>query len=281
MLEQIARVAPGLPAAERKVAQCLLEQPHRFMRTSVAEIAREAQVSQPTVIRFARSLGYAGLQELKLRLAASLSEGTPFVHASVGEHDAMPEVTVKVFDNVINALMRCRNASSAQALERACALIAGARRVEFYGLGNSGIVAADAQHKFFRYGISTVAYADPHTQSMAASLLGPHDMLVAISNSGRTQALLEAVRIARDGGCSVIALTAPGSPLAELASVRIFAESDEDSDVYSPMTSRILHLTLIDVLAVGVALKLGPGLAETLRKTKRSLQRHRVSRAGG
>ncbi len=279
MLEQIARAVPDMSPAEAKVAQYLLDSPHRFVRASVATIAGEARVSQPTVIRFARSLGYAGLQDFKLKLAASLSSGVPYVHARVSQDDAISDVSEKIFDNVISALVRCRNAASAHALEHAVGLISEARRVEVYGLGNSGIVAADAQHKLFRYGISTIAYADPHTQCMAAALLGPADVVIAISSSGRSQELLEAVSIALEGGCRVVAITAPGSPLARLATVGVFAEPQEDGNVYSPMTSRILHLTLIDVIAVGVALKLGPGLVAKLEKTKQSLKRHRAAGA--
>ena len=272
MLDRVRAQYEQLPSAERRVADHLLAHPNEFVRAAVADIAREAGVSQPTVIRFARSLGCSGLQEFKLKLAASLVGGVPYVHATVAPGDGTAEISAKIFDNVISALIKCRNEVSPQSIEDAVDLIAQARRLEFYGLGNSGIIAADAQHKFFRFDIPTVAYSDPHVQSMAAALLGPRDVLVAISNSGRTNELLDAADIALGNGCRVIALTSPGSPLARMATVAIYANAREDAEIYSPMISRILHLTLIDVLAVGVALKRGPAVIQPLERTKQSLR---------
>ena len=199
----------------------------------------------------------------------------PYVHASVGPQDPPAELAAKVFDNAISALLRCRNAVSPAALDQAIGLLAQASRMEFYGLGNSGIIAADAQHKFFRLGTPAIAYAAPHIQAMAATLLGPRDVLVAISNSGRTNELLDAVDIALRNGCKVVAITSTGSPLARMATVALLADAQEDAELYSPMLTRLLHLTLIDVLAVGVALRRGPELAAQLEKTKRSLKNHR------
>lgn len=275
LLERIRGQLPQLSVAERRVAQSLLDRPHDFIQAAVADIARDVGVSQPTVIRFARSIGFTGLQDLKLKLAGSLVAGIPYVHASVGPNDSTAVLASKVFDNAISALLNCRNAVSPAALDRAIGLLSSARRLEFYGLGNSGIIAADAQHKFFRYGMPVVAYADSHIQAMAATLLGPQDVLVAISNSGRTTELLDAVAIAVRGGCKVVAITSTGSPLARLATVALLADAQEDAEFFSPMLTRLLHLTLIDVLAVGVALRRGPEIVALLEKTKRSLKSHR------
>ncbi|MDE2463421.1 MAG: SIS domain-containing protein [Alphaproteobacteria bacterium] len=275
LLERIRAQEPQLSTAERRVARALLNRPNDFVQAAVADIAQKVGVSQPTVIRFARSVGCTGLQDLKLKLAGSLVSGVPYVHSSVRPEDPTAEIAVKVFDNAIAALLRCRNAISPATLDQAIDLLAQASRMEFYGLGNSGIIAADAQHKFFRLGTPAIAYADPHIQAMAATLLGPRDVLVAISNSGRTTELLDAVDIALRNGCKVVAITSTGSPLARTASVALLADAQEDAELYSPMLTRLLHLTLIDVLAVGVALRRGPELADQLEKTKRSLKSHR------
>jgi RpiR family carbohydrate utilization transcriptional regulator len=276
MLDRIRAQLDFLSAAERKVAECVLAQPNTVMQVAVADIAKMAGVSQPTVIRFCRSLGCAGLSDFKLKLAGSLVSGVPYVHSSVHPEDPITELSAKVFDNTISALIKCRNEVNPEAVDRAVDLLAAAKRIEFYGLGNSGIIAADAQHKFFRFGIPTVSYADTHIQTMAAALLGPDSVLMAISNSGRTAELLDAVDIALDNGCPVVAITSSGSPLARRATVSLLADTQEDPETYSPMISRIAHLVLIDVLAVGVALKRGPGLSTTLEKTKRGLKARRV-----
>ncbi|WP_019938516.1 SIS domain-containing protein [Bordetella sp. FB-8] len=275
MLDRIKSQHDSLSAAERKVSQLVLGQPNQVIQATVADIAMRAGVSQPTVIRFCRSLGCTGLPDFKLKLAGSLVAGVPYVHSSVRPGDPTSEISAKVFDNAVSALLKCRNDVSPAMLDAAIALLAKARRIEFYGLGNSGIIAADAQHKFFRFDIPAVSYADPHVQAMAASLLGPRDVLVAISTSGRSSELLDAVEIARSNRCPVVAITSSGTPLARLATVPLLADTQEDTEIYSPMLSRIVHLVMIDVLAVGVALKHGPGLSATLEKTKRSLKRRR------
>ncbi|SME93857.1 transcriptional regulator HexR [Pseudogulbenkiania subflava] len=272
MLERIRNQLGSLSAAERKVADLVLEQPYTMMQAAVADIAASAGVSQPTVIRFCRSMGCTGLPDFKLKLAGSLVTGVPYVHSSVRPEDPTSEIAAKVFDNTVSALIKCRNDVNPVAVNTALDLLANANRIEFYGLGNSGIIAADAQHKFFRFGIPTVAYADTHTQIMAASVLGEGDVLVAISNSGRTVELLDAVEVALHAGAKVVAITASGSPLAKQATVTLVADAPEDTETYSPMISRIVHLVLIDILAVGVALRRGPGVIDQLEKTKLSLR---------
>lgn len=272
MLERVKAQLGELSAAERKVAELVLSQPYTVMQAAVADIAASAGVSQPTVIRFCRSLGCGGLPDFKLKLAASLVGGVPYVHASVRPEDPTSEIVAKVFDNTVSALLKCRNEVSPATMEQAVALLSAARRVEFYGVGNSGIIACDAQHKFFRFGIHTVAYTDTHIQTMAASVLTADDVLVVISNSGRTLDLLSVTGIAQQNGAKVIAITAPGTPLARKADVALTAKIAEDAEIYSPMISRIVHLVLIDSLAVSVALRRGPGLIANLEKAKRSMR---------
>ena len=151
------------------------------------------------------------------------------------------------------------------------------RRIEFYGVGNSGIVAQDAQHKFFRLGVNTIAYSDGHMQMMSASMLGPGDCVVVISNSGRTRDLMDACDLARKNGATSIVMTATGSPLASAGQIHLAADHPEGYDRYSPMVSRLLHLMIIDVLATAVALRIGPPLQPLLREMKNNLRNKRYA----
>lgn len=243
---------------------------------SIAELAFRVGVSQPTVARFVGALGFSGFKQFKLRLAQSLATGVHFVHRDVSADDSVADVAPKVFDRTIAALMGARNHLDGSAFARAVELLAQASRLEFYGIGNSGIVAVDAQHKFFRFGIPAVAYNDPHTQGMAATLLQPGDVVVAVSASGRTVDILRSCELAREAGADVIAITASGSELSRIASVTISADLQEDPDIYAPMSSRIVHLTIIDALSVGVALSGGPALLERLERTKKTLRDKRI-----
>ncbi len=268
LLDRVAAALPTLRPSERRVAEFVLRQPNRVVDLGLSELAAGAGVSHPTVARFCLALGFSGIREFKLRLARSLAGGVPFVHRDVVVGDSAAEIGAKVLDRALTALMTVRNHLDPTALAAAIDCLASARRIEFYGQGNSGIVALDAEHKFFRLGVATAAHADSHVQAMAASLLAAGDAVVAISGSGRTRELIRSVEIARESGATVIAITVAGSPLARLADIGILADVPEDPDIYAPMTSRLVHLALVDVLAVGVAVKRGPQLAAWLQRAK-------------
>jgi RpiR family carbohydrate utilization transcriptional regulator len=285
MLDRIRASIPALPPAEQRVARLVLADPRSFASLPVTELADRSHVSKPTVVRFCRSVGYDGLADFKRKLAGSVNEGVPFVHRSVDDDDKAGDIVVKVIDNTVAALLRYRNAAASQAIERAIAALAEAgrngRRVEFHGVGNSGIVALDAQHKFFRLGISAAAVSDGHVQVMSATMLKEGDCVVIISNSGRSRDLLDVADIAHRKGALVICITASGSPLAHVAlsgthHILLAADHPEDADRYSPMVSRLLHLSIIDILTTGVALRLGSAaLRPLLQEIKRNLRQRR------
>ncbi len=276
LLARIAASLAELRKSERAVAEWVLTQPGEVLHLSIAELALRVGVSQPTVARFAAALGFSGYKEFKLRLTQSLASGVPFVHQDVGPDDALELVAPKVFDRTIGALINVRNHLDTAQLARAVQTLARARRIECYGVGNSGIVALDAQHKLFRFGVPAVSYTDTHTMAMAATVLRRGDAVVAISASGRTTDMLASVEIALESGAEVIAITAGGSPLARLASVALYADVPEDPDIYAPMISRLAHLAIIDVLCVGLALSLGPALLKRLERTKQTLRDKRI-----
>ena len=282
MLDRIEACLPSLAPAEQRVGRLVLADPRSFARLPVTLLAARAQVSKPTVVRFCRSVGYDGLSDFKLKLAGSLNEGVPYIHRSVDADDPPGHVLVKVVDNTVAALLKYRNEASGPAIERTSEALAAAwhagRRIEFYGVGNSGIVAQDAQHKFFRLGVHTAACSDGHLQVMSASLLGPGDCVVIFSNSGRTRDLMDACDIARRRGATTIAVTASGSPLASAAHLHLAADHPEGYDRYSPMVSRLLHLVIVDVLATCVALRIGGDtLQPMLSEVKQNLRSKRYA----
>jgi RpiR family transcriptional regulator, carbohydrate utilization regulator len=282
MLDRIKASLPSLAPAEQRVARLVLGDPRAFANLPVSELAERAHVSKPTVVRFCRSMGYDGLSDFKLKLAGTVSEGVPFIHRSVDPDDKTGDVLVKVIDNAVAAFLKYRNDASTVAIEKAVEALAATyktgRRIEFYGVGNSGVVALDAQHKFFRLGVNTIAHSDGHMQVMSATLLGPGDCVVVISNSGRTRDLMDAGEIARRNGATTIVITATGSPLSNAGHIHLAADHPEGYDRYSPMVSRLLHLMIIDVLATTVALRIGGGrLQPLLREMKNNLRAKRYA----
>jgi RpiR family carbohydrate utilization transcriptional regulator len=275
-LRRIAALQPTLTPAEAKVATLVLAEPDWVLRNSLQSVAGRAGVSEPTVIRFCRTLGEDGFHSFRLTLAQSLAGGAGFLPTGITAADTVGELASKVFERSARTLLDVRSQLDPARLERAIDLLAGARRVEFYGLGSSGIVAADARHKFFRLGIQSEAYADAHVHGMAATMLAPGDVVVAISSSGRTLDLISSAELAREAGADVIGILPPGAPLALQCSVALEIAVDEDTDIYTPMTTRLAQLAVIDVLSVGVALRQGPELLARLARARSSLRSKRV-----
>lgn len=267
-----------LRKSEQKVALYVADNAQHVIHMRIVDLAQEAQVSEPTIVRFCRAVGCNGFQEFKLKLAQSLVSQKNFFQVAVSPEDSAEEITQKVFDTTINHLLNIKNQLDPSQMANAIEAICDAKRIDFYGYGASGAVATDALHKFFRLQIGTAAYSDPHMQAMSAVTLSEGDVVVAISQSGRTSNLLHSVKTAQANGAKVISLSPAKTPLAELSDLPLNIDIDEDTDLYTPMSSRIVHLVVIDILAIAVARARGPEFSEHLSRIKESVKMLRNDR---
>jgi glucokinase len=254
LMERVHSLRSELSPAEQRVAALVIEHPRKVLSEPIAEIAKLADVSQPTVIRFCRSLGFSGLADFKLKFAGSLTGTIPVRHSQVRMTDSTHDLSAKVIDNTVSAILKFRDQLDVNSINRAIELLRRAKRVEFYAMGNARVVALDGQHKFFRFRIPTSSYGDSHLFTLAAELLGPGDVVIAISTTGQLPELLAAVDTARAAGADVIAITSSKSALARKASICLAVDHSEDSTTFLSMISRILQLLLIDIMAVGISL---------------------------
>lgn len=277
MLERIRTRMNTLRPSERRVADTVLDDPDAAVGLSIATLAHRAGVSEPTVIRFCRALDCTGFQDFKLALARDLGGRLRYASQALDSTDETGTLIEKISRAAQFSLEVLTRELDAAALEQAVTALAEARHIEFCGLGGAGIVAADAQLKFARLGLSAVAYADAYIHQVTASLLGSKDVLVAISNSGRSRDLIGTVELARDAGARVIALCPRRSPLAERAD-RVLTISDVDDDPFTPIRARVAHMVVIDMLAIGVALRLGPTVHRRLDRAREVLRARFVDR---
>ena len=267
----------ALRRSEKKVADLVLTDPSSCMNFSIAELARQSDVSEPTVVRFCRAIGCNGYQEFKLKLAQSLGSGSRFAELKLDEQDTTSDMAHKVFNSTVRELLNVRDLLNTDSLHEAIDILSKAKRIEFYGFGASGAVAEDARHKFIRLQPSTTACADPHIQLISASTMTQNDVVVAISQSGRSKELLQSVRLARKHNATVIGICPDNTPLARLCSLPMAIAAEENTELFTPLTSRIAHLVVIDVLATGVAIQKEPDLSRQLKNIKRGLSNTRVS----
>ena len=278
LIKVISESLGDLRKSERKVADLVLGDPASILDMRIIDLATKAKVSEPTVVRFCRALGYDGFQSFKLQLARYLGSSGIYSQFSVSDTDSMGDVTRKVFDSTIGSLLAVREELNITALESAIAALAEAQRVEFYGFGASGSVAIDAQHKFFRLQVTAAAYTDPHIQHMSAISLKANDVVVAISQSGRSTALIQSLKLAQEARATVIGLVPDHTPVAELCDIPIHINVEDNQNRFTPVSSRIAHLVIIDVLAMGVAQLRGSTLQDHLKKLNKSLKTLRSSK---
>lgn len=278
MLEKINTHLELLSKSERKVAEVILLSPQTAIHSSIAILARTADVSEPTVNRFCRRLGSKGYPDFKLHLAQSLANGTPYVNRNVDEDDSVDSYTHKIFESAMASLEQVKNSLDIAAVNRAVDLLTQAKKISFFGLGASAAVAHDAMNKFFRFNIPVVYSEDIVLQRMSCMNSSEGDVVVLISHTGRTKMLVELSALARENDATVIAITSPRSPLALEASLTLALDVPEDTDMFMPMTSRLAQLTVIDVLATGFTLRRGAKFRDNLKRVKDALKESRFDK---
>ncbi|REL26997.1 MurR/RpiR family transcriptional regulator [Thalassotalea euphylliae] len=278
ILEKIANELDTFSKSERKVAEVILASPNTVIHASIAALAKQANISEPTVNRFCRRLDTKGYPDFKLHLAQSLANGTPYVNRHVDEDDTADEYTAKIFESTMASLELARKSLNTTAVNRAVDLLTQANKISFFGLGASAVVAHDALNKFFRFNVPVVYFDDVLMQRMSAINSQQGDVVIVISHTGRTKALVEVAALAKENDATVIGITTDGSPLAKECSLVLSVDVAEDTDLYMPMSSRIAQLTLIDILATGFTLRRGSKFRDNLKKVKDSLRSSRFER---
>lgn len=278
MLEKIQSQLEHLSKSERKVAEVILASPSGAMHSSIATLAGEAGVSEPTVNRFCRRLETRGFPDFKLHLAQSLANGTPYVNRNVDEDDTVEAYTAKIFESAMASLDHVRQSLDMAAVNRAVDILTQAKRIAFFGLGSSAAVAHDAMNKFFRFNVPVIYSDDVVVQRMSCMNCSESDVVVLISHTGRTKSLVELAQLARENDAMVLAITSSGSPLAWEATLAILLDVPEDTDIYMPMVSRLAQLTVIDVLATGFILRRGTKFRDNLKRVKEALKESRFDK---
>lgn len=275
-LLRIKSAAEIYKPAEKSVAEFVLKNPEHVMQMSVSEAARDIGVGESTVIRFCRSLGYKGYQEFKLRLAQDLVEPVEFIHENISFTDTTADLSQKVFQTNIQAVGDTMKALDPQMVEVAAKKLADAGRVDIYGVGYSSFTALDAKLKLVRLGILADAYGDSHLQAMAAASLRKGDVAIGISHSGSTRDVVDALTSARKAGASTISITnfSP-SPITRASDVVLLTASPESPLGGEVLTSRIAQLCVLDVLSVALAVTLGDGCLDLIRKTSEAVKKKR------
>ena len=269
---------PTLSPAERKVADVVSNEPSRVVYLSVAELARQAEVSEAMVIKFCKRLGYKGFQEFKILLAQDLVTKPEPIYGEIDPDDDLDIVKEKIFQSNIAALQDTVRVLSTDVMRAAIEAFGQANEIHFYGIGASGLVALDAEQKFSRIGLRVNAFNDAHMQLTRATLLKPGDVAVGLSYSGETPEIKEALEVASRAKALTIAITNYStSSVARVADLVLLTASQENIFRCGAISSRIAQLSAIDTLFIGVALVDFDQSVESIEKTGETLARHKLN----
>lgn len=256
--------------AEKQIADWIEKNPGKIISLSIVELAEQCKCSEATIVRFSKRLGLSGYQELKISLASE--GGGSHVSTHISGDDNAYEIYEKVCNDIYMSLEKTKKSLNPEAISLAAEKICKAEKIVIFGLGNSASVAIDASHKFLRAGLNAVAYSDNHMQVIAASHLKKNDVAIAITHSGSSKDIVEALKLAREHGVVTIAVTNSGkSPVLKQADIVLSTTADETQYNILALNSRIVQLAIIDTLYFYVVYNRSAEALESIQETERSL----------
>jgi RpiR family carbohydrate utilization transcriptional regulator len=271
MLNKIHAIQTSLSKSENKVAIIILEQPENYVNATMNELASAAGVSEPTIVRFCRSLKLSGYREFRSKLTQELASRLYYQHSQIEASDSATALVDKVINGAISSLSNIRNQLAENIIDETISLLSTSHRIEIYGVGGAGIVVNDAQLKFARLGLNSQAYCDTYLQRVAAGMLDENSCVLVISNSGRSKELITNCTLAKASGAKIISITASGSPLATLSHHHLPIDLNDADNYLVPIKARIAHMAVVDILAIGLAVRCKPAYLERLRQASRLL----------
>ena len=259
----------GLRAAEQRVADFILKAPDELIYLTVTELAERTNTSESTVVRLCQKIGYKGYQEFKIVLARDLVEPATAIYAAIEPGDDLATVKTKVFQANAQALRDTLEVLDDGELQRAVDTIAGARRLEIYGVGGSSPLALDAYHKFVKLGVPAVALSDGDLMAMSSSLLAAGDVALGISHTGASRDVTDALGRAKRHGAATICIThRTSSPITKVSDVVLVTAAQQTAFSSDASSSRIAQLAVIDTVYVGVAHKNHARSLEMIERTR-------------
>jgi RpiR family carbohydrate utilization transcriptional regulator len=271
----LADTAEPLPAARREVLELIRTDPERALSESFEALAERSGSSVPTIMRAARDLGFAGLREFKLALAQELAVSGSPLHRRVLLDDSTEQVVSKVIKSAAAAVNGVQAQLDTAALEAAADAIVRASRTDCWCVGvTSSFMASDMQARLFRMGLVANSYLDQHLQLVSAATLDAGSVAFAISHVGGMPSLMEAVSVAKAQKATVIALTQAGTPLAKQADIVLGIRVPDDPVMHVGTEAYLAHLTVIEVLTVLIAQRLGDSAVRRLGHVREVLSTH-------
>lgn len=264
VLSLIRGYYPSLSQSEAKVADFILGNYQAAVRMTLADVAQETGVSDATVLRFCRSLGYTRWMEFKIDLTRINPDLPEQILDKVESSDSPGMIARKAFNSSIQALHDTLAVLGNEQFERALRMIDRAEKILIAAVGTSGPMAIEFHNRLLRLGLNCHAQTDSYIQVMECTLLGPEDLLIVISQTGDSTDPIRTAALAKSNGCPVMAITGDAaSKLAKYADLVLLSVSHETR--LETIASRIAQYAIIHALYLGLAMQ---DVASTIEKEK-------------
>ncbi len=255
MFQRLIEGKSAFRDSEEKAADYILAHVGEVVNLPITELAERIGVTEATIVRMCKKIGFHGFQELKINLAIETVRPIQAVHEEIVESDDIGLILKKLVSANVHAMEATLDVLSEANLKLAVEKLHAARAIQLYGVGGSGPVALDAAHKLMKTGKQVMAYTDTHMQAMAASLVEPDDVVVAISHSGSSRDIIDALAIAKARQATTIGITRYArSPMDKVLDIKLGTSSYETLYRMESTSSRIAQLAIIDALFIGVCL---------------------------
>lgn len=250
--------------AEKLVADYVLASPDKIIHQSISEVADDLNVASSTVFRFCKAIGFKGYQAMKIALASEVVQPlASAVEEKITAYDTEQQITEKIFNTTIRNFKETIQTIDFSSLKKAVNVIVNAERVEFYGLGNSSLVALDAHYKFIGTGLATTAYTDLYLQKKAASQLTNNDVAIFLADHASSDALVEVLEISKASGATTIGVT-PFSPHSLDLGFDVRMNMGTENGEFT----RLVQLSLVDALYANVMQAREGFLKNSIKKLK-------------
>lgn len=281
ILTKMKQAIDSFTVSEQKIAKYILSNLNEAANLSIVEMAKKSETSEASVVRFCKTLGLKGYQDLKIALSINTiqnSKQKKILHEIINVDDSPKTILSKLSAGSIEAIQdTCNIVMNTDSLGRAIDAIDKCEKIQIFGVGASSVVALDAQYKFARINIPTFAFMDNHIQITAGVHLNDKNVAIGISNSGRTKEVIEGLKIAKERGATTIAITQYSkSPIQDVSDIVLFTASVENNFRSGAMASRIAQLLIVDSLFIGVACKRYDEVIEYLRITREALEDKKI-----
>jgi len=251
----ISSMYNSLTRTEQKIADIIKKDPEFVVYASLTDLAERAGVGDTSVLRLCRHLGFRGYQEFKLSLAQDLVTPIKSVHSKIDEGDSLVTIANKITTDNKASLENTLALLSMGELQKTIDAITNANKIYFMGVGSSANTAADAKYRFMRLGFNTELLTDSHVMAMSAILMNKQDVVFAVSTSGSTKDLVDAVRIAKQNDVFFVCLTSHAkSPITKYADAILLTFSKETPQQGGAFASKITQIHVLDILSTAMAI---------------------------